>query len=126
MASSSKAGAGWNNVYDLVKKIPKCKVISYGQLAHAVRLRGGARAAGRAMWACPKGMGVPWHRVVGAGGRILLQEPRAALQRRLLESEGVQFAGGRVDMTRHEWTPKRGGRRSSTKQRSSRPTRNVV
>jgi len=97
---------GRSALYELVRKIPKCKVISYGVLARAVRLRGGARAAGRAMWACPKGWGIPWHRVVGAGGRILLAEPHAALQRRLLQSEGVQFAGRGIDMSKYEWVPR--------------------
>jgi methylated-DNA-protein-cysteine methyltransferase related protein len=98
--------SGRSALYELVRKIPKRKVISYGVLARAVRLRGRARAAGRAMWACPKGWGIPWHRVVGAGGRILLAEPRAALQRRLLESEGVQFSGRRIDMSKYEWVPR--------------------
>ena len=52
-------------------------VLTYGGLARAVKLRGGARAAGRAMAACPKGRGIPWHRVVGAQGRILIREPQA-------------------------------------------------
>ena len=45
-------------------------------------LRGGARAAGYAMAACPSGRGIPWHRVVGAGGRVMIPEPHASLQRR--------------------------------------------
>ena len=84
----------WAPVYRLVKRIPRGRVITYGQLARALRLRGGARAAGRAMAACPAGRGIPWHRVVGAGGRILLREPHAALQRRLLESEGTRLIEG--------------------------------
>ena len=90
----------WEPIYRLVKRVPKGRVITYGQLARAVKLRGGARAAGYAMAACPKGRGIPWHRVVGAGGRILLGEPRAALQRRLLESEGVEFRGAHIDRGR--------------------------
>ena len=57
------------------------------------------------MAACPKGRGIPWHRVVGAGGRILLREPRAALQRRLLESEGIEFRGARMELEGREWFP---------------------
>ena len=95
----------WEPIYRLVKRVPKGRVITYGQLARAARLRGGARAAGYAMAACPKGRGIPWHRVVGAGGRILLGEPQAALQRRLLESEGVEFRGARIVMEGREWFP---------------------
>ncbi len=97
----------WERVYRLVKRIPRGRVLTYGQLARAVRLRGGARAAGRAMAACPRGRGIPWHRVVGAGGRILIREPHASLQRRLLESEGTRLIEGRVDLEQHRWTHKR-------------------
>ena len=97
----------WAPVYRLVKRIRRGRVITYGQLAKALRLRGGARTAGRAMAACPAGRGSPWHRVVGAGGRILLREPHAALQRRLLESEGTRLVKGHVDLVRHGWSPRR-------------------
>ena len=96
----------WAPVYRLVKRIPRGRVITYGQLARALRLRGGARTAGRAMAACPTGRGIPWHRIVGAGGRILLREPLALLQRRLLESEGTRLVAGRVDLERHGWQPR--------------------
>jgi alkylated DNA nucleotide flippase Atl1 len=44
---------------------------------------------------------VPWHRVVGAGGRISLRAgPGPWLQRRLLQAEGVPFRAGRVDLKR--------------------------
>jgi methylated-DNA-protein-cysteine methyltransferase related protein len=104
----------WKTVYQMVKRVPKGRVITYGRLARAVKLRGGARAAGYAMAACPTGRAIPWHRVVGAGGRILLREPRAALQRRLLESEGIEFHSARLDIEEREWVPpaprKRSGR----------------
>jgi methylated-DNA-protein-cysteine methyltransferase-like protein len=95
----------WEAVFTLVRRVPKGCVITYGQLARAIKLRGGARAAGYAMAACPKGRGIPWHRVVGAGGRILLREPQASLQRRLLESEGVEFRGARLELQGREWFP---------------------
>ena len=92
-----------NRVYALVKRIPKGRVITYGQLARAVRLPGGARAAGRAMAACPRGQAIPWHRVIAAGGRIAIREPFASLQRRLLESEGVRLIERRVALSDHLW-----------------------
>src|SRR5947209_18720039 len=90
----------WAPVYRLVKRIPHGRVITYGQLARSLRLRGGARAAGRAMAACPAGRGIPWHRVVGRGGRVLLAEPHAALQRRHLESKGTRVVRGLRDVWR--------------------------
>lgn len=96
----------WNPVYALVKKIPRGRILTYGQLAKALRLPGGARTAGRAMAACPSGEGVPWHRVVGAGGRLLIREPYASLQRKLLETEGVSVAEKRLQNFREfEWKP---------------------
>jgi methylated-DNA-protein-cysteine methyltransferase-like protein len=86
----------WDSVYHLVKKIPRGRVMTYGQVAKALRLPGGARTAGRAMAACPGGRGVPWHRVVGAGGKLLIREPHASLQRKLLESEGLELAEKRI------------------------------
>jgi len=103
----------WESFYALVKRVPKGRVITYGGLARAVKLRGGARAAGYAMAACPKGRGIPWHRVVGAGGRTLLGEPRASLQRRLLESEGIEFQGNRFELEGREWSPRARRKRRS-------------
>lgn len=97
----------WQRVYALVKKIPRGRVTTYGEIARALRLRGGARAAGHAMAACPAGRGIPWHRVVGAGGRLLIAEPHASLQRRLLETEGVAMTERKVDMKQHAWSPVR-------------------
>jgi len=97
----------WNFVYDLVKQIPRGRVLSYGGLAKALRLPGGARTAGRAMAATPSGKGIPWHRVVGERGKILIREPYASLQKKLLESEGVRVVESRVDFRNHSWTPPR-------------------
>jgi alkylated DNA nucleotide flippase Atl1 len=57
------------------------------------------------MAATPSGKGIPWHRVLGERGKILIREPYASLQRKLLESEGVTIAGLRVDLKRHLWNP---------------------
>jgi methylated-DNA-protein-cysteine methyltransferase related protein len=114
----------WDPVYALVRKIPRGRVTSYGELARALGLRGGARAAGHAMAACPSGRGIPWHRVVGAGGRLLISEPHASLQRKLLETEGVTMTERRVNMKLHAWSPARrsravkpASRRNSAQQR---------
>jgi methylated-DNA-protein-cysteine methyltransferase related protein len=103
----------WNPVYRQVKKIPRGRVSTYGDVAKALRLRAGARAVGYALAACPSGQGIPWHRVLGAGGRIRVPEPHAALQRKLLESEGVKM-GVTVDVSVYGWPfrkPKGGARK---------------
>src|SRR5580704_8858680 len=109
----------WNSVYTLVKKIPRGHVMTYGQLAKALRLPGGARTAGRAMAASPSGEGVPWHRVVGAGGKLLIREPYASLQRKLLESEGLELAEKRIqNFLAFQW---RRGKKSAVR----KPNRNA-
>jgi methylated-DNA-protein-cysteine methyltransferase-like protein len=95
----------WDPVYRLVQRIPRGRVLTYGVLARLLRLPGGARTAGRAMAATPSGKGIPWHRVLGERGKILIREPYASLQRKLLESEGVTLIESRVDLKRHLWKP---------------------
>ena len=92
-------------VYRLVKQIPRGRVLTYGALAKALRLRGGARTAGRAMGATPQGKGIPWHRVLGANGKILIREPYASLQKKLLESEGIPVVESRINVKKHLWSP---------------------
>jgi len=95
----------WDSVFRFVQRIPRGRVLTYGALAKALRLRGGARSAGRAMAATPSGKGIPWHRVIGERGKILIREPYASVQRKLLESEGVTILESRVDLKRHLWKP---------------------
>lgn len=95
----------WDPVYTLVQQIPRGRVTTYGSLARALQLSGGARAAGRALAATPKGKGIPWHRVVGDKGKLLIREPYASLQRKFLESEGVAIVEARVKMAAHVWEP---------------------
>ncbi len=106
----------WKHVYALVKKIPRGRVMTYGGVARALHLSGGARTAGRAMAASPSGQGVPWHRVVGADGRLLIREPHASLQRKLLETEGLSLAEKRIlNFRDYEWSPDKAGRSGSQK-----------
>ena len=110
----------WQPVYALVKKIPRGRATTYGEVARALRLRGGARAAGYAMAACPANQGIPWHRVLGAGGRLLIREPHANLQRRLLQTEGVIGDERSVDMKRFGWTFKAKTAKRKIKRRKAR------
>jgi len=93
----------WDKVYRLVQRIPRGRVLTYGAIAKALRLPGGARTAGRAMASTPSGKGIPWHRVVGERGKILIRGPYAMLQKKLLESEGVKLIESRVDLKLHAW-----------------------
>jgi methylated-DNA-protein-cysteine methyltransferase-like protein len=102
---AAAAGNGFFvRVYAAVRAIPRGRVATYGQLARLLGVPRGARAVGWALRALSpaREKRVPWHRVVGAGGRI---SPRAGagplVQRRRLVREGVTFRQGRVDLRRH-------------------------
>lgn len=113
----------WDPVYKLVKQIPRGRVLSYGAVAKLLRLKGGARSAGRAMSATPQGKGIPWHRVLNAAGKIVIREPYAGLQRKLLESEGIEVIENRVKMKTYLWTPtRRSSRKPAKAKRPSKPT----
>jgi methylated-DNA-protein-cysteine methyltransferase-like protein len=87
----------------VVRKIPKGKVATYGQIAEAAGFPGNAR---RVAWALRNTDGrLPWHRVLGSGGKILLPKDAGAEQCLRLEAEGVGFRRGRVDMEKHAWQP---------------------
>ena len=91
-----------------VWKIPRGKVATYGEVARAA---GFPRHARQVAWALRHAHGsIPWHRVVGAGGRIKLRGHPGMEQRLRLESEGVTFRGRRIHMRLHAFrfpVPKR-------------------
>ena len=79
-----------------VRRIPKGKVATYGEVAEAAGFPGAARAVATALRA--SGGSVPWWRVIGSGGKICLTGPSAFDQRLRLEQEGVKFRGAKVAM----------------------------
>ncbi len=95
-----------SRVWAVVRRIPRGRVASYGQVAAWAGLGRQARQVGYALHALPKDSGVPWHRVVNAQGRV---SPRSTHgpeveQRIRLELEGVRFdAAGRVVMAQFRW-----------------------
>src|ERR1700693_4333847 len=90
-----------------IRRIPKGKISTYGAIARAAGLPGAARLVARVLH---RGFGLPWQRVLGAGGEIKLRGDSTIEQRLRLEAEGVRFRGRRVDMKTHEW---KFGRRAS-------------
>jgi len=86
----------------VIAGVPRGKVITYGGVAAAAGVPGAARLTVRALRAHE---GLPWHRVVAAGGRIALDGLEGQEQRRRLAIEGVRFRGGRVRMDLHLWSP---------------------
>jgi methylated-DNA-protein-cysteine methyltransferase related protein len=94
-------------IIDLVRAIPRGKVVSYGQIAAMAGLPNGARQVARLLHSSSGAHRLPWHRVINAAGRISLPPGAGGeLQRALLEREGVAFARGRADLGRHGWRPR--------------------
>jgi methylated-DNA-protein-cysteine methyltransferase related protein len=103
-----------------IRRIPRGKVATYGDVAYAAGFPGAAR---QVVWALQGSGGLlPWQRVLGAGGKILLPGVKGAEQRFLLQSEGVNFIGLRVDMKQHRYAwPLRRKKKRKLRRRTSRP-----
>lgn len=88
-----------------VKRIPRGKVCTYGNVAEVAGLPRRARLVGTILRQTPASRGLPWYRVINAGGRISFPvgSDAYARQRQKLEAEGVVFVGGRVDLRRYGW-----------------------
>ena len=93
----------------MVRRIPRGRVATYGQVAELVGLPGGARQVGYALHALDGGSGVPWQRVLNARGEVSARSGpgwQEGYQRHLLEEEGVVFdLRGKVDLRRYRWRP---------------------
>ncbi|HUQ50776.1 MAG TPA: MGMT family protein [Gammaproteobacteria bacterium] len=85
-------------IWDVVAQLPPGSVSTYGDVARAAGLPGRARQAGYALKHTPDGLHLPWHRVVGAGGKIAFPSGSSAYREQLrrLRSEGVKVVDGRV------------------------------
>ncbi len=93
-------------IWSVVRKVPRGRVATYGQIAELAGLEGHARQIGYALHNLPEKSSVPWHRVVNAKGEISARTGGDSheLQRLLLEAEGVEFDGkGRMDLKRYRW-----------------------
>ena len=94
-------------VYALVRRVPRGKVVTYGQVAAILGHPRAARAVGTALSNLPPALVrvVPWQRVINAAGGISFRGDghRPDQQRELLELEGVPMRRGRVDLARYRW-----------------------
>lgn len=99
-------------IYAVIRRIPRGRVATYGQVAALAELPRRARMVGQALRSTPDEVDVPWQRVVNAQGTI---SPRSdgigwaeGYQRHLLEEEGVVFSkSGKIDLDRFGWDPDR-------------------
>jgi methylated-DNA-protein-cysteine methyltransferase related protein len=87
-------------IWDTVCRIPRGQVSTYGAVARSAGMPGRARLTGYALRLAPKAMSIPWHRVVGAGGRIVFPTSSVSHreQAKRLRAEGVVIKAGRVSL----------------------------
>ena len=97
-------------IYAVVRRIPRGRVSTYGDVARIAGLPGRARQVGYALHALDEDASVPWQRVVNARGEISLRGDTGldSLQREMLRGEGVRFdEHGRLDLAKFAWHPRR-------------------
>lgn len=102
-------GAVRSRLRSILASIPRGRVATYGQVAALAGIPHDPRSPVRLL---RTEAGLPWHRVVGAGGRIALSAEAGREQRLRLEMEGVRFRGRKVPMERFRWEPRISGRRA--------------
>jgi methylated-DNA-protein-cysteine methyltransferase related protein len=108
--SKSKASARWTTakgpfarVWELVARVPRGRVVTYGELSNMIDRRLSPVGIGWAMRAAPEDS-IPWHRVVNASGGSSTDRENPGLQRAMLEAEGVVFdRSGHIDLKRFGW-----------------------
>ncbi len=113
----------FRRMHAVIRKIPRGRVATYGQVAELAGLPGGARVAAAALKTSKPADRLPWQRVIGKAsklrGRIAIHDPvGAAIQRNLLESEGVTIGDkGLIALDVFGWLP--ATRRPTSKRRPS-------
>jgi len=118
--ASSEVERLYRLIYDVIRRIPKGHVATYGQVAELAGIPGGARVAGAALKVSKPKHQLPWQRVIGKAsklrGRIAIHDPvGAAMQRHLLEAEGVEVGeSGLVALDAYGWLPAVRARRTPT------------
>jgi len=104
MSSSS-----YQKIYQIVKKIPRGKVATYGQIAILAGFPRQARLIGYALNSLPEDLEIPWHRVINSQGKISFSADSGwyEYQKSLLENEGIEFSpAGKIDLQQFQWQAK--------------------
>lgn len=115
LAPERRRESTWEKYYAVIRRIPRGRVATYGQVARLAGRPRHARQVGYALYALPEGSKLPWHRVVNATGGLSVGRvtPGGDLRQRFkLEREGVRFdSNGRIPLKLHGWMPTRSNAR---------------
>lgn len=90
----------YRNVWKVVSEIPSGHVLTYGEVARLAGLPTAARRVSQALRRAPRGLGLPWHRVINSQGKISFPEDSSGWvrQKNKLEEEGVVFLKGKINL----------------------------
>ena len=90
----------YRNVWKVVSEIPSGHVLTYGEVARLSGMPRAARRVSQALRRAPRGVKLPWHRVINAQGKISFPENSSAWhkQKDMLEEEGIVFLNGKIDL----------------------------
>ncbi|TKJ40878.1 DNA methyltransferase [candidate division TA06 bacterium B3_TA06] len=93
-------------VVEAIKRIPKGKVATYGQIAMMAGNYRGARQVVRVLHSMSEKEGLSWHRVINSKGTISLTGEGYRIQKQLLKAEGITLdEQGKIDFDRFLWKP---------------------
>lgn len=108
MTKPNKSARPEKRIWAVAARIPRGRVATYGQVAAEAGLPRRARFVGRALGMAPAAMKLPWHRVIGAPGRIAFPAGSEAFreQARRLKAEGVEVVKGKISLARFRWRPR--------------------
>lgn len=98
------ADPNWHeNVWKVVSEIPTGHVLTYGEVARLSGMPKMARRVSQALRRAPRGMDLPWHRVINSQGKISFPEDSSGWQHQkdLLETEGVVFLKGKINLEKY-------------------------
>lgn len=103
----SETSVFFRTVIALIRRIPRGKVATYGQIAKLAGQPRAARQVARFLHSSSRKYKLPWHRVINSQGKISLPDPGLSQQRRLLQKEGVIVEiPNRVSLARFQWKKK--------------------
>jgi len=92
----------YKDVWKVVSEIPPGHVLTYGEVARLSGLPAAARRVSQALRRAPRGLNLPWHRVINSQGKISFPEDSSGWvrQKDRLENEGVVFMKGKINLDR--------------------------
>ncbi len=99
----------YERYYEIIRKIPKGRVATYGQIAGLAGRPRHARRVGYALAGLPEGHAIPWHRVINAKGVVSARAIPGCESEQvvLLKKEGIRFDKYlRISLPRFQWQPR--------------------